>query len=78
MSCENYPVWQQSRPSVLMDSNDELSNNTRYHRLSHLFARLITSQIRRAIICPGYRTAVKTQLFPIHNLFQRINASGIV
>ncbi|MGT0319119.1 hypothetical protein ACVOAR_21525, partial [Shigella flexneri] len=28
-SCENCPVWQQSRPSILMDTNDEFPDNKR-------------------------------------------------
>lgn len=62
-SCDGCPVWQQSRPSILMDTNDEFSDSKRYHRLSLLFARRITSKIRRAIICPGYRPAVRSQSF---------------
>ncbi|WP_252494626.1 NAD(P)H oxidoreductase, partial [Escherichia coli] len=43
-SCDGCPVWQQSRPSILMDTNDEFSDSKRYHRLSLLFARRITSK----------------------------------
>ncbi|MGT0507892.1 hypothetical protein ACVOCR_13460, partial [Shigella flexneri] len=32
-SCENCPVWQQSRPSILMDTNDEFPDNKRYSLL---------------------------------------------
>ncbi|EBV2884390.1 hypothetical protein DV751_23645 [Shigella flexneri] len=37
-SCENCPVWQQSRPSILMDTNDEFPDNKRYSLLPFLFA----------------------------------------
>ncbi|STU33172.1 Uncharacterised protein [Klebsiella pneumoniae] len=37
-SCENCPVWQQSRPSILMDTNDEFPDNKRYSLLSFLSA----------------------------------------
>ncbi len=76
-SCENCPVWQQSRPSILMDTNDEFPDEQRYSLLRSYLPDALRLRFEDKLTIRAIAQRLGISHSTIHTLFQRFLASGI-